>query len=85
VTDSIAIVIHADSNYLILVDDVVHIPIHEVGVVFTLYLIDHKCFLIFTDNAHLLIVVEDVEISCLLQRAEIKVESPLEAWVPRSG
>jgi hypothetical protein len=80
--NSVPVVVHADPHNLILIDDVGHIAIDEVGKEASLLLINHKHLFFLGDDAYLLIKVEDVEISGLLERAEVKIEFSLEIGIP---
>jgi hypothetical protein len=82
VTNAVTVVIHTDTNNLFLVDDVGHIAVYEVHVVVTFLLVDHEHLPPLTDDAHLLVEVQNVEVSRFLQSAKLEVENSLEVWIP---
>lgn len=82
---SIPVVIHADPNHLIFIDDVGHIPIHEVCMKHTLELVYHEHLHLLAYDAYLLIIVHDVKISCFLHITEIEVKYSFKVWIPKIG
>lgn len=82
-TNAIPVIIHADSDHLMLIDDVVHIPIDEVGIEATLLIINHEHLLLLANNTSLFIVIDDVKIRCLAERTELEVKHAFDVRIPR--
>lgn len=80
--DPFSVVIHAHPHHLILIDHVSHIAVDKEGIEGASLFILHEDLLFLADDAHLLIIIQDEEISCLLQIAEIVVKFSFEFGVP---
>lgn len=64
------------------VDDIGHVSVHEVGMVPAFGLGVEEGFLLFADDADLSVIVDDVEMGGLFERAEGHVEDAFEIVVP---
>jgi hypothetical protein len=83
VTDPVPVVVHADTDLILLIEDIGHIPVHKIRMKSTLLLVEHEDLPLLGDYARLLVVVHDVEIGCLGNAGhEIEVELPLVHGVP---
>ena len=86
VADPVPVVVHTDTDLILLIEDVGHIPVDKIRMKSTLLLIQHEDLAFLGDYAHLLVVIHDVEISCLGNAGhEIEVELPLVLGVPNIG
>jgi hypothetical protein len=81
-TDTIPISIHADPNYLIIVNNISHIPIDKVRIKFTFLLVNHENFILLAGDVDLFVIVNDVEVCCFINIAKLEIESSLEARIP---
>jgi hypothetical protein len=80
--DSVAVGVHADPHHLSFVDDVGHVSVDEVAVLFAAFIAHHEYLGLFEDYAHLFVVVLHVEVRGLLQAAVVKIENLLVSRVP---
>jgi hypothetical protein len=80
--DPVPVIIHAHPHHLVLVDHVGHVAVDEVGVEGRMVLVLHEHLLLLRNDTHLLIVIQDEEVSPLFERAELEVEFPLELGIP---
>jgi hypothetical protein len=69
----------------LLIEDVGHVSIDEVGMVSAFCLRVEEGFLLFGDDADLSVVVEHVEVGGPFQGAELHVEDAFELVVPEWG
>ena len=66
-----------------IIDDVVHVPIGEVGVELAFFLAGHEGLGIELAYAYGIIVVDDVNMGGFLQSAKVVVEDSFEVFIPR--
>lgn len=81
-SDPLMVDIGPQLDRALLIDDISHVTVHEVGMVSPLRLRIQEGFLLFGDDADLAVIIDDVEVSGLFEGAEGHVEDPFVFVVP---
>lgn len=82
--NSVSVIVHADLDDIVLVNDVVHISIDKVCIEGAALFVNHKGLFLLGYYTHLLIIVNHIKICTFLQRAEFIVKYSLIARIPKS-